>query len=296
MRYVCLKRPFIVRKGCHDWQACQKWSLSHLKTVMKDHPVNVAITPHGNADSVLEIPDDGLIFVIPFEHQERFEDVVDAISKQELHKLSSEAVRYAQTQNDNLRNEYEAIFSDVPKSIDFARIALQKQPDAVNFWLGNSYSTTALHKDNYENVYVQVLGWKHFTLLPPVAAPCINEQILPAATYNPSPSLQKEHLKPQLDDPAATIPFATWDPDVPNVRATPFSHLVTPMRFTLNPGDMLYLPAMWYHKVQQSCSEEGICVAVNYWYDMEYGGNFWSGTGFVRDVGLALAKEVEDEQ
>ena len=39
-------------------------------------------------------------------------------------------------ENDNLRNEYARLFEDVSDSLDFARIALQKNPDAVNFWLG----------------------------------------------------------------------------------------------------------------------------------------------------------------
>lgn len=64
---------------------------------------------------------------------------------------------------------------------------------------------------------------------------------------------------------ADAVPFATWDPDRPDENATQYSGLAQPMRVTLEPGDMLYLPAMWYHKVLQSCSDEGICVAVNYW-------------------------------
>lgn len=62
-----------------------------------------------------------------------------------------------------------------------------------------------------------------------------------------------------------------------------------------------------YHKVSQSCSEDGICVAVNYWYakydesshmtpvnlakafhryDMEFSGPLYPATSFVRSVSL----------
>lgn len=41
------------------------------------------------------------------------------------------------------------------------------------------------------------------------------------------------------------VPFATWDPDDPNVRATKYSHLCEPIRVELKAGDMMYLPAMW---------------------------------------------------
>lgn len=59
-------------------------------------------------------------------------------------------------ENDNLRGEYASIFSDVDKDIAWARVALQQKPDAINMWIGNSRSVTAMHKDNYENIYCQM--------------------------------------------------------------------------------------------------------------------------------------------
>lgn len=144
-------------------------------------------------------------------------------------------------ENDNLRDEYITLFSDVQKDIPFARIALEKDPDAVNLWIGNSKSVTALHKDNYENIYVQVLGRKHFTIFPPLCHPCVNEQPLRPATYARGPN----GLHLEMDACNESVPFATWDPDSPDKNATSFSGLAQPVRATLNPGDMLYLPAMW---------------------------------------------------
>ncbi|KAK5149353.1 hypothetical protein LTR04_007162, partial [Oleoguttula sp. CCFEE 6159] len=213
--------------------------------------------------------------------------------------------------NDNLRNEYSPLFADVPASIPFARIALQHAPEAINFWLGNSHSVTALHKDNYENIYVQVLGRKHFVLLPPVEAACVNERMLPSATYAhvrrreqgegrgdggdagdgevvipKGDGEEEEQLEMRPDDPAQEVPFATWDPDEPEKRPTQFSRLSRPARVTLEEGDMLYLPALWYHKVSQSCSHEGLCCAVNYWYDMDFAGSFYTLCSFARNAGL----------
>ena len=150
-------------------------------------------------------------------------------------------------ENDNLRDEYITLFSDVQKDIPFARIALNKDPDAVNLWIGNSKSVTALHKDNYENIYVQILGKKHFVLFPPLCHPCVNEQRLKPATY----CRTSEGLSLQMDPDAETVPFATWDPDDPEKNTTLFSCFAKPLRVTLNPGDMLYLPAMW--SVYPSC-------------------------------------------
>lgn len=198
-----------------------------------------------------------------------------------------------------MRDEYQTLFSDVPKSVPFARIALEREPDAINFWLGNSRSVTALHKDPYENIYVQVLGQKHFVLLSPIESACVKEEAHPAATYEAMPNCKSEiediDLKLHLDSAEATVPFATWDPDVPHQSTTSFSSLSRPLRVSLNPGDMLYLPALWYHKVSQSCSEEGICCAVNYWYDMEYAGPFYPLISFARKIESLTTIDPEGE-
>jgi jumonji domain-containing protein 7 len=44
---------------------------------------------------------------------------------------------------------------------------------------------------------------------------------------------------------------------------------------------------MWYHKVSQSSGEEGFALAVNYWYDMDFSGGFWTANNFLRDVSNA---------
>ena len=158
-----------------------------------------------------------------------------------------------------MRHEYVALFSEVQRDIPFARIALQRDPDAINLWIGNARSVTALHRDNYENIYVQVRGSKHFVLLPPLCQPCVNERPLRPATYvRRGTGAVDGESGSGLGDPAAAalelvpdaeeedyVPFPTWDPNWPDVNATAYSALARPVRVSLQPGDMLYLPAMW---------------------------------------------------
>lgn len=127
----------------------------------------------------------------------------------------------------------------------------------------------------------------------------MNEKSVLAATYAPRDgageieTLEKEDLAVQVDDPEVWVPFAMWDPDVPDEAATEYSKYSRPLRLTLEEGDMLYLPALWYHKVSQSCNDEGVCCAVNYWYDLDFSGGFWSTANFVRSVGLL---SMQDEK
>ncbi|KAF4633356.1 hypothetical protein G7Y89_g4766 [Cudoniella acicularis] len=262
-RYVALNRPFVVRGGAKDWEACQDWNVAKLKEVMEGRSVNVAVTPLGNADSP-----------------------------------TSNA-----NENDNLRNEYLPLSSALPPSIPFARIALAEKPEAINFWLGNSFSTTALHKDPYQNIYVQIAGEKHFVLFPPIAFPFVKERLLRSAVYERDG--EGELVMREEDEEAEKIPVTTWDPDAdPDLiedgkgeegRWADEKRKMC-VRVTLRKGDMLYLPALWYHKVSQSCDEEGICCAVNYWHDMEFSGSFYPLCNLVRDLVLAGAGKGNDER
>ncbi|PHH82789.1 hypothetical protein CDD83_3177 [Cordyceps sp. RAO-2017] len=286
MRFVARSAPFVVRGGASSWKATRKWNSAYLKSSLEGQTINVAVTPTGYADSPTFSPQhDVTVFAKPCEESQPFEQFLSYITRQETDSTfpPDSEVRYAQTQNDNLRDEYLALFPDVQKDIPFARIALQKSPDALNIWIGNSRSVTAIHKDNFENIYVQVVGRKHFLLLPPLCQPCMNEKLLPPATF----TREGQGLSLRLDEPCEPVPFATWDPDEAQADATSLSHLARPLRVTLEPGDMLYLPALWYHKVSQSCLEggEGFNVAINYWYDMEFRGTLFPLSVFLRSLG-----------
>ncbi|KAK4899453.1 hypothetical protein LTR27_003186 [Elasticomyces elasticus] len=276
LQFVAKNRPFVVRHAANSWTASEKWDADYLRQRMGSEEVKVAVTPLGNADAVVQQSNGSLVFVEPHEIFQSFTSFLD-----DTQASSSRHVEYAQTQNDNLHNEYANLLPDVPTDIPFARLALGQSADAINLWLGDDRSVTSLHKDNYENIYVQIRGQKDFVLMPPVEMPCVNEQLLRPGRYVLT---DDGELEVQLDEAAERIPVATWDPDEPEQRTTPYSHLAKPLRVTLREGDMLYLPSMWYHKVSQRIGDEGFVCAVNYWYDMDFAGNHWAQTAFIRDV------------
>lgn len=110
---------------------------------------------------------------------------------------------------------------------------------------------TALHKDNYENVFVQVRGEKRFVLLPPVAVAMVGERELEGATYVREGGELVVRMDREgdggggLGGEGSRVPFATWDPDDGMMGDGKYMGLLRPMRVTLKAGDMLYLPAMW---------------------------------------------------
>lgn len=161
-----------------------------------------------------------------------------------------------------------------------------------------TFHDIVLHKDHYENIFVQICGAKEFVLLPPVEGPCVNERSVLSATYQPrepslkSSELRKADLHIQIDEPEAYIPLPTWDPDRPEENTTEYSKYARSLSVTVNAGDILYLPALWYHKVKQIAGDEGICCSVNYWYDMDFTGPFQCTNKFVQDAAtLSMQKK-----
>ncbi|KAF1918417.1 cupin-like domain-containing protein [Ampelomyces quisqualis] len=303
MRFVARNQPFVVRNNraltripCFS-EPLRTWNAAYLSKKMNNQPVTVAMTPKGNADAVVQLPSGGSIFCKPHEILEPFDSALHFIRTQETSPSSTGATRYIQSQNDNLRSEYTDLLTDIPPSIPWASTALDTAPDAVNFWLGNSHSTSVLHKDHYENIFVQLRGAKEFTLLPPVESPCVHERSVLSATYQPrDASLKPSHLTKDdlllgIDHPEQYVPLPTWDPDRPGDNTTAYSQYARPLRVTVEEGDMLYLPALWYHKVKQRAGDEGMCCSVNYWYDMDFTGPFQCANKFVQDVAVLGVRE-----
>lgn len=122
-------------------------------------------------------------------------------------------VVYLQSQNGNLNDpegEFASLREDVPAQIPWASEALDKPPEAVNLWIGDSRSITSAHSDPYENVYTVVRGRKHFTLLPPTEGWTLQERMHPHATYTrPEPALP---LVLTPSDPQSQVSWTTLDP------------------------------------------------------------------------------------
>ncbi|XP_078419196.1 bifunctional peptidase and (3S)-lysyl hydroxylase JMJD7 isoform X1 [Cetorhinus maximus] len=290
--WLCPNKPFIVRNAISHWPAVSKWTASYLREMVGKQLVSVAVTPNGYADAVHEGR-----FVMPEERRMPFADFLDIIER----KRTASGVFYVQKQCSNLTEEFPQLLPDIDPHILWMSEALGKVPDAVNFWLGESAAVTSLHKDHYENLYCVVSGEKHFILLPPTDRPFIPYEFFQPATYkvnedgsfdvidvqNAEKVKYQRNIPPEVVggtvDTAFLLPFVCiptsntssqqfqvpWiplDPLNPDLGLYPeYSH-ARPLHCTVRAGEMLYLPSLWFHHVQQSHG----CIAVNFWYDMEY--------------------------
>jgi jumonji domain-containing protein 7 len=56
------------------------------------------------------------------------------------------------------------------------------------------------------------------------------------------------------------------NPDSPQLAKYPLFSRATPIEFTINAGELLFLPAFWWHQVQ--CEDTGI--SVSFWWAPEF--------------------------
>ena len=117
-----------------------------------------------------------------------------------------------------------------------------------------------MHKDPYENMYCVVSGHKDFILHPPTDQPWIPYHNYPKAIYKEIAGDMK--IVPE----DGTVPWISIDPLKPDYDKYPSYRNAKQIHCRVHKGEMLYLPSLWFHHVRQSHG----CIAVNYWYDMEY--------------------------
>lgn len=172
----------------------------------------------------------------------------------------ADGVPYLSQQNDSLRVELPGLAGDVPTSVPFAQKAFGNDPEAVNLWIGDERAVSTTHRDFYENIYCVVRGEKRFTLLPPSDVPFVPEAAFRVARHRFDPKHNRWRVELADDTP----PVNWVDVDVTNPgQVSLHAHPVT---VVVRAGEMLYLPAQWYHNVEQ----RGFTVAVNYWHDMPF--------------------------
>lgn len=101
------------------------------------------------------------------------------------------------------------------------------KPGPPRFWLGPAGTVTPLHADYDDNLFVQIWGCKRIFLAPPH---------------------HDEFLYPRKAN--ALLFGSPFDPEAPDYASFPLARRAALVECVVNPGDMLYVPAGWFHQVR----------------------------------------------
>jgi len=113
--------------------------------------------------------------------------------------------------------------------------------DQVNFWMGGPGDLVSqLHYDGGINLLAQVSGTKRFLLHPPSSLPYL-----------------------YVNYSSSTPNFSPIDVEKADLDKYPeYAKVPKPIECVAEPGDILHVPAKWFHQVHSS----GRNVAVNFWF------------------------------
>jgi hypothetical protein len=95
------------------------------------------------------------------------------------------------------------------------------------FWIGPAGTVTPLHCDYDDNIFAQIWGTKRIFLSPPH-----HDEFLYTREAN------------------AILFGSPVDPEAPDFEKFPLARQATMIECIVNPGEMLYVPAGWYHQVR----------------------------------------------
>jgi len=259
--YISQNRPVVIAGAAADWTACNLWNEDYLRSKMGEEEVTIDSTPNGRADSItIDSVTGEKVFAKPLEERRKLSTFLDWL--EESNAGRAQHVEYLQHQNSSLTTEFKSLMSDTAQ-LPFAREAFGTEPDAINFWMGNQQSVSTFHKDPYENIYCVVKGEKIFTICPPTDVLWMNYEKVEIARWHRDGEAWRLHREGEF---LKWIPVDPWESeDYPT-----FQEHASPLRIHVRAGDVLYLPSLWFHHVEQA----GTTIAVNFWYDMRYGFNY----------------------
>jgi hypothetical protein len=102
-----------------------------------------------------------------------------------------------------------------------------KKMGPPRFWIGPSGTVTPLHCDYDDNIFAQVWGSKRIFLSPPH---------------------HDEFLYPR--EANAILFGSPFDPEAPDFEKFPLARQAAMIECNMQPGELLYVPAGWYHQVR----------------------------------------------
>lgn len=95
------------------------------------------------------------------------------------------------------------------------------------YWIGPARTVTPLHCDYDDNIFAQIWGTKRIFLSPP------------------------HHNEFLYTSEANSLLFGSpFDPEAPDFEKFPLARQATMIECIVNPGELLYVPAGWYHQVR----------------------------------------------
>lgn len=276
--YLAQSKPVVIAGGVKHWVAMTKWTKEYLYHEFGHNNIHVKLAPNGEFEGCdraadwddyrhfqipeivkqkLHFPD--LVVVRPATLDMSFSSFLDMITGSEMKKRNVSAYL-----------EYSSIPQYMPKlekdieELLFVKGILTRRQ--LNLWLSDGNTLGKLHFDPFDNLLCQISGTKHVTLFEPHDNTRLYESHIPEALLGFDQQTQQFRRKMLMD--STSMVMSPVDITKPDKERFPLFMNISPIHCTIHPGDVLYMPAFWWHEVRSTPDlQEARNMAVNYWYE-----------------------------
>ena len=209
-----------------------------------------------NVKDQLAYPD--LVVVRPAVGNMKFGEFMDLVEGKNNPNNMSAYLEYSSIREYFPELEYD--LDEMPFASDILRLS------HLNIWISNGRTLGKLHFDPFDNFLCQLRGNKRLTIFEPHRNHDLYEAHIQEAMLGYDPKSGKFRNHELLDSTSMVMsPIDILNPDID--RFSNFTR-AKPMECYLNEGDVLFLPAFWWHEVQSYPNKiEERNLAVNFWYE-----------------------------
>ncbi|WAR02933.1 JMJD7-like protein [Mya arenaria] len=277
--YLKSSKPVVIKNALHEWPAMKKWTNEYFMKNYGNQKVHIKLTPLGEFEGVdlasnfenyghFEIPQyitDQLLFpdlvvVRPATRNMKFSEFLELVS----------TVANGTKKNCSAYLEYSSI-SDIKADLenDIVELPLLKDMLALkhlNIWLSDGDTLGKLHFDPFDNFLCQISGRKQVILFEPHDNRRLYEAHIPEAVLGYDSDTNTFRKEALVD--STSMVMSPVDITNPDFERFPLFETVRPLNCTIDEGDVLFMPAFWWHEVQSFPSQQQRRnLAVNFWYD-----------------------------
>jgi lysine-specific demethylase 8 len=220
-------RPVVITDVVPTWRASSLWSTEYLSTRVGDKQVAVQVSRNGKFTYDQDQRPGHTIETMTIARLARIIDGKEPAA--ELHYLHQIPIS-----------------KELPELLVDLDAPAGMSGDLVlsNFWFGVAGTTTQLHFDQLNNYLCQVRGRKRVTIFDPAQTKYLYQYPMGSPRCHGSP---------------VDIECATSRQQYPLIEQARYAETV------LEPGEMLFLPAYWWHHVRALDA----AISVNFWWKPE---------------------------
>lgn len=277
--HLQISKPVVITNASSMWNASRLWTNQYLVERYGNKSVHIKLSPTSDYEGIEsgELWENFDLFRIPSEvrSQLEFPDLVvprPATTNMKFAEYIELMENIAGKKVDNISAylEYSSIRQYFPELEDdiseMTFIESNLKLKHLNIWLSDGNTLGKLHFDPFDNFLCMIDGRKELVLFEPHNNHMLYESHIPEAEFSVDLKGYRFRRKKLLE--STSMVMSPFDIRKPDFQKFPAFGESMPLNCTIDEGDVLFMPAFWWHEVQSFPSKtRKRNLAVNYWYE-----------------------------